>query len=104
MFDDLFRICTLERSVGKEEYFLGSVSEPQGVIKEEVVQFVWADKVFCFLLDVSLLVSGDEFRADRSINNVKKCFPRCLVDVRICYPFDKMLDKRFRNTCVYPVH
>ena len=47
-------------------------SETECIIKEEVVEFVGADEVFGSLFDVSVAVSGNQFRTDGGIDYVKE--------------------------------
>ena len=43
-----------EGAAGQMEDFHRGIAVPHEVVDEEIVQFVWADKVFCLLLDLSL--------------------------------------------------
>ena len=55
---------------GKERkalYLLFGESVLHRVIEEEVVKLVWADQVFCNLLDLIVFIGRQEFRTDRSV-------------------------------------
>ena len=40
--------------------------------EEEIVQFIRSDQIFCFLLDVAVLIGRNQFRADRCIDNIQQ--------------------------------
>ena len=95
----------------EEENLLRTVSVPHEVVDEEVVQFVWADKVFRHLLDFSFVICRKQFRAYRCVYNVEEDFPdsactfalTCIEPV-LCRPFYEAAHQCLRNTGIDSVH
>ena len=58
-----FPECPLRQEVDLR----GGGTEAQEVIEEEIVQLVGAYQILRLLLDISMLVGGNQFRADRSV-------------------------------------
>ena len=95
----------------EEENLLRTVSVPHEVVDEEVVQFVWADKVFCYLLDFSFVVCRKQFRAYRCVYYVEEDFPdsTCVfgvvcVEPVLCRPFHEAAHQGLRDAGIDSVH
>ena len=58
-----FPECPLRQEVD----LCGGGTEAQEVIEEEIVQLVGVYHILRLLLDISMLVGGNQFRADRSV-------------------------------------
>ena len=76
----------------------------QGVIQEEVVQLVGADKVFRNLLDGAVALGGNEFGTDGRIDNVLEEGRTLFVGQMAGHVVDQMLDERFGHGGIDAIH
>ena len=51
----------------RQEINLAGGAPKRKVIEEEIVQLVRAYQILCLLLDIPMLIGGNQFRADRSV-------------------------------------
>ena len=71
--------------------------------EEEIVDFIRSDDVFCFLLDLSVFIRGEKFRADGCIDDIFEDLAGFLIEIGIGRA-DNVRDHGFGNGAVHAVH
>ena len=61
-----------EGNLGQIENLCRTETKAQEMEEDEIVQFLRSDQIFCFLLDIAVLISRNQFRTDRRINNIQQ--------------------------------
>ena len=61
-----------ESNLGQIENLCRTEAKAQEMEEEEIVQLIQSDQIFCFLLDIAVLISRNQFRTDRRINNIQQ--------------------------------
>ena len=83
---------------------LGCETVAQEVVDEEVVQFVWANQIFGFLLDIACFVGRNEFWRYGRVDDIVKRLAGGLVVHGLCNVANKVLDEGLGDAYVYGIH
>ena len=102
--DYLFLVNSIKSELCQIINLSRSCTKAQEMIQEEIVQFIRPDKIFCLLLNISVFIRRNQFRADGSINNIKQSSPRLLVYSILSYPFNQIPHQCFRDAGVHAIH
>ena len=68
------------------------------MVQEEIVQFIRPYEVFCLLVDVAVLVSRGQFRADGGGQDVEQGAAGVIVRAVPCHPFHQIFHLAGTNT------
>ena len=94
----------LESPVGEEEYLLRGEPESEEMVEEEIVQLIGADKVFCLLLYLAVLVGRNQLGRDRRVDYIHQRLPCLLAHLIVCDILYEMPYQSLRYRYVHTVH
>ena len=79
-------------------------SEAEIVVEEEIVEYVWAYKIFRFLLDIAVFIGRNQFRTNWSVDDIEKSSATVFIHIIRCDIADEMADESLGNAGVDSIH